>query len=106
MIKLLNSDPETAPAVIGVDICIFGELKDDPSGATVELVEEMQKAGNVILVEQAVTGISVDETENGQYTVGREISYFDQPCNAVCRYDSFGYHAFFCVAGNHAFFPE
>ena len=83
MIKLLNSDPETAPAVIGVDICIFGELKDDPSGATAELVEEMQKAGNVILVEQAVTGISVDETENGQYTVGREISYFDQPCTEL-----------------------
>ena len=83
MIDLLNSDPATAPAVIGVDMCIFGDVESDPSGATKQLAESIKKAGNVILVEQAITGISISETDEGTFTVGRDIQYFDKPCKEL-----------------------
>ena len=83
MIDLLNSDPDVAPAVIGVDMCIFGKMEDDTTGATKRLAEAMKKAGNVVLVEQAITGISINEQEEGNFSVEREIQYFDRPCEEL-----------------------
>ena len=81
MIRLLNSDPDTAPAVIGVDICIFGNPEDDPTGYTDELIDAVREAGNVILVNQAMAGISVEENDGeGTFTVGKTIQSFEEPC--------------------------
>lgn len=83
MIELLNSDPETAPAVIGIDICFTGEVQEEAAFDTARLAEAVQKAGNVILAEQAVSGISIIEDAESGFAAEREVQYFDTPCTAL-----------------------
>lgn len=85
LIELLDSEPETKPAIIGMDI-IFSGTNDSESDR--RLAETVKKSGNVVLASKLETDMQVVRGEDGKYSVqpyiSGEITAYNE-LNSVCE---------------------
>ena len=83
-IAFLNSDPETAPAVIGIDVLYVGESSDP--GADEYLAEVCAEGGNVVVASAATFGsdlvVDVDNYDDF-YMNTRAVLAWDSPSPAL-----------------------
>lgn len=72
IIRQLNSDPENAPAVIGVDVLYVGESGDPEADAA--LVDAAREGGNVVVAAAGTFGVQiVTETDENGEAAGTDI---------------------------------
>ena len=76
-IRHLNSDPEQAPAVIGIDILYVGESADPQADAA--LAEAAADGGNVITAAAATFGSDLVEEDGQFYMDSRAVLAWDSP---------------------------
>ena len=80
-INYLNSDPEQAPAVIGIDVLYVGESAD-PNGDAA-LADAAAMGGNVVTAAAATFGSGLVEGGDGFYMDTRAVLAWDQPFDAL-----------------------
>lgn len=88
LIALLNADPETAPAVIAVDV-VFAGAGD--AGTDAELVRACSLADNVILASEAVYSTTVQQTASGYRLDASQITDVLEPFPALKQATRQGY---------------
>lgn len=86
LIDILSADPESAPAVIGVDIGFYGEKGADDE----KLALAAKNAGNVVLASYVTFGGEVVETDQGFYT-RRAVKTLEQPYSALAEHSVSGF---------------
>jgi len=62
LIKLLNSNPDSRPAVVGLDILLMGESSAD--GTDNYLTEACEEAGNVVVVSKLVYRTLIEQDKD------------------------------------------
>ncbi len=80
LINKLTEDPDSAPAVIAVDIGFFGE-RDEKYDQ--ELVDAVKKAGNVVLVSTATFGSVNTEKSDGTFAESTQVVQLEEPFDAL-----------------------
>ena len=80
-INYLNSDPEQAPAVIGIDVLYVGESADPDGDAA--LADAAGMGGNVVTAAAATFGSGLVEGGDGFYMDTRAVLAWDQPFDAL-----------------------
>jgi len=81
LITRLNADPETRPAVIGVDVLFAGESGDPEADAA--LAEAAAQGSNVITAAAAVFGTGLADTGDGMVLDSRAVLAWDAPYEAL-----------------------
>lgn len=76
LINVLSEDPDNAPAIIGIDVGIFG-YKDSQTDQA--LVDAVRKAGNVVLVESASVGNVINKESDDSFSADREVVAMEEP---------------------------
>lgn len=77
LIRCLNADPASKPAVIGLDLLFSGETAPDQDRVLAEVVKE---GGNVVLASQVVFGKELRESGDWDYM---NVSKYEQPFEAL-----------------------
>ena len=80
-LAFLNSDPETAPAVIGIDV-IYGGQSADPD-ADAYLADTAEWGGNVVTAAAATFGSSLVTDQETFYMDTRSVLAWDTPFEAL-----------------------
>ena len=81
---LNNTDPDSRPAVIGIDILYSGESRD--STADRQLADAAAKFGNVVVASAAEFGTEVADLSGGVYSVrDRAVLGWDAPYEALAE---------------------
>lgn len=89
VIEILNSDPDNAPAVIGIDVLYVGE-SDDPE-ADDALVEAARAGGNVVTAAAATFGSAL-VTEGGNFYMDTQaVLAWDAPFDELAAVTSTGH---------------
>lgn len=87
LIRLLNSDPALAPAVIGVDVGFYGEKEEEQDR---KLAEAAAILDNIVMVSYASFGQEIVETDQGFYTRTR-IMTLEEPYQALREHVDTGF---------------
>ena len=87
LIRLLNSDPALAPAVIGVDVGFYGEKEEEQDR---KLAEAAAILDNIVMVSYASFGQEIVETDQGFYTRTR-IMTLEEPYEALREHVDTGF---------------
>ena len=89
VINILNADPATAPAVIGVDVLYAGESSDPAADAY--LAEAAAYGGNVVTADAATFGSSL-VTEDGDFRMDTmSVLAWDEPYPALAAVSENGH---------------
>ena len=88
-INYLNSDPEQAPAVIGIDVLYVGESADPDGDAA--LAGAAGLGGNVVTAAAATFGSGLVEGEDGFYMDTRAVLAWDAPFDALANLTDTGH---------------
>ena len=87
---LNNADPDSRPAVIGIDVLYTGNSADQDIDR--QLVNAAGQYGNVVLASAAVFGSEASSDENGIYHINeRSIQGFDAPFDELAQAASYGH---------------
>lgn len=81
LIELLSADPETAPAVIALDIGFFGSKNEQDDA---RLAAAAEKAGNVVLASTATFADVIQSTAGG-FTTSTQAVLYETPYDALAR---------------------
>ena len=81
VVGLLNADPDTAPAVIGIDVLYVGESADPDGDAY--LADTADWGGNVITAAAATFGSDLVEGDDGFYMDTMAVLAWDEPFEAL-----------------------
>ncbi|MEG2297213.1 MAG: adenylate/guanylate cyclase domain-containing protein [Clostridium sp.] len=87
LIKLLNQDADTAPAVIGLDIGFFGETDSETDRL---LAEAALSGNNIVATSYATFGKQIIE-EHGAFHTEKIVTTYEEPYNALKTAVSYGY---------------
>ncbi|MDY3617638.1 CHASE2 domain-containing protein [Agathobaculum sp.] len=79
LIDKLCEDPDSKPAVIGVDIGFYGSRTPEEDDA---LVRSVQNAGNVVLVSYASFGTVIEQNAAG-FSLGTSVQTLEEPFPAL-----------------------
>ncbi len=88
-INYLNSDPEQAPAVIGIDVLYVGESADPDGDAA--LADAAELGGNVVTAAAATFGSGLVEGGDGFYMDTRAVLAWDEPFDALANLTGTGH---------------
>lgn len=88
LIRLLNQDEETAPAVIGFDIGFFGAYEEEDDAA---LAEAASILDNVVVTSYASFGKQVTEAADGSFSVQEAVVTYETPYQALAEQVSWGF---------------
>lgn len=88
-INYLNSDPEQAPAVIGIDVLYVGESADPDGDAA--LADAAELGGNVVTAAAATFGSGLVEGTDGFYMDTRAVLAWDEPFDALAAVTDTGH---------------
>ena len=88
-INYLNSDPEQAPAVIGIDVLYVGESAD-PNGDAA-LADAAAMGGNVVTAAAATFGSGLVEGGDGFYMDTWAVLAWDEPFDALAAVTDTGH---------------
>ena len=89
VVGLLNADPDTAPAVIGIDVLYVGE-SSDPDGDAY-LADTADWGGNVVTAAAATFGSDLVEGETGFYMDTMAVLAWDEPFEALAAAADIGH---------------
>ena len=89
VIGLLNADPDTAPAVIGVDVLYVGESADPDSDAY--LADTAEWGSNVVTSAAAAFGSDLVENSDGFYMDTMAVLAWDEPFEALANATGIGH---------------
>lgn len=89
VISFLNSDPELAPAVIGIDVLYVGESSDPDNDAY--LAESAEWGGNVVTAAAATFGSDLVVDDSGFYMDTMAVLAWDEPFGALADASQFGH---------------
>ena len=81
VISILNADPDTAPAVIGIDVLYVGQSADPEGDAY--LAETADWGGNVVAAAAATFGSDLVDHEDGFYMDTMAVLAWDEPFEAL-----------------------
>lgn len=88
LLARLNQDPQTAPAVIGLDIGFFGE---SDVGADRELAQAAAALDNVVATSYASFGREVQEAEDGNFSMKESVMTYEIPYEDLRRHIHYGF---------------
>ncbi len=88
LLQVLNQNPDTAPAVIGLDIGFFGE---SDARADKELAQAAALLDNVVATSYASFGKEVHEGEDGSFSTENTVITYEIPYEALNRHIRFGF---------------
>lgn len=88
-VNYLNSDPEQAPAVIGIDVLYVGESADLDGDAA--LADAAGLGGNVVTAAAATFGSGLVEGGDGFYMDTRAVLAWDEPFDALAAVTDTGH---------------
>ena len=88
-INYLNSDPDLAPAVIGIDVLYVGESADPDGDAA--LADAAGLGGNVVTAAAATFGSGLVEGTDGFYMDTRAVLAWDEPFDALAAVTDTGH---------------
>ena len=88
-INYLNSDPEQAPAVIGIDVLYVGESADPDGDAA--LADAAELGGNVVTAAAATFSSGLVEGGDGFYMDTRAVLAWDAPFDALANLTDTGH---------------
>lgn len=88
LLQVLNQNPDTAPAVIGLDIGFFGE---SDAKADEELAQAAAVLDNVVATSYASFGKKVHEGEDGSFSTENTVLTYEIPYEALRRHIRFGF---------------
>ena len=81
VVGLLNADPDTAPAVIGIDVLYVGESADLEGDAY--LADTADWGGNVVTAAAATFGSDLVDSEEGFYMDTMAVLAWDEPFESL-----------------------
>lgn len=84
----LNEDPDTAPAVIGLDIGFFGESDRE---ADEKLAYAASLLDNVVTTSYASFGTQVEETSDGGFSAKEAVATYEIPYEGLRENVSYGF---------------
>lgn len=87
LLRQLNGDPDTAPAVIGLDIGFFGETD---SQSDRELAQAAALFDNVVTTSYATFGKAVREEEGG-FQVSKQVMTYEEPYEELKEHVTWGF---------------
>jgi len=87
LLRVLNGDPDLAPAVIGLDIGFFGEGTKEADEA---LREAAALADNVVTTSYASFGKEVSE-QDGQFYTKEKVSTYEVPYDGLKEHVEYGF---------------
>ena len=88
-INYLNSDPEQAPAVIGIDVLYVGESADPDGDAA--LADAAELGGNIVTAAAATFGSGLVDGADGFYMDTRAVLAWDAPFDALAAVTDTGH---------------
>lgn len=88
LLRALNQNPETAPAVIGLDIGFFGE---SGTAADDELARAAALLDNVVTTSYASFGKEIQEEGSGNFSAKESVVTYEVPYENLRRYVSYGF---------------
>lgn len=88
LIRLLNQNEETAPAVIGFDIGFFGAYDEEDDRA---LADAASKLDNVVVTSYASFGKQVTEGTDGSFSVQESVVTYETPYEELSKWVSWGF---------------
>lgn len=88
LIRLLNQNEETAPAVIGFDIGFFGAYDEEDDRALAEAAAQMD---NVVVTSYASFGKQVTEDRDGSFSVQESVVTYETPYEDLSKWVSWGF---------------
>ncbi len=88
LITVLNENPDTAPAVIGLDIGFFGESNLE---ADQKLAQAASLLDNIVVTSYASFGRKVEETENGDFSTKEAVVTYEIPYEDLRQHVSYGF---------------
>lgn len=77
LIKLLNSNPDSRPAVVGLDILLMGESSAD--GTDNYLTEACEEAGNVVVVSKLVYRTLIEQDKDTYFYDEWNVDMIEKP---------------------------
>lgn len=89
VVGFLNADPDTAPAVIGIDVLYVGESADPDGDAY--LADTADWGGNVITAAAATFGSDLVENDAGFYMDTMAVLAWDEPFEALAAVTDTGH---------------
>ena len=89
VIGILNADPQTAPAVIGIDVLYVGGSADPEADAY--LAEMAELGGNVITAAAATFGSDLVDSTDGFYVDTMAVLAWDAPFDALAAVTAQGH---------------
>ena len=89
VVSFLNSDPELAPAVIGIDVLYVGESSDPDNDAY--LAGSAEWGGNVVTAAAATFGSDLVVDDSGFYMDTMAVLAWDEPFGALADASQFGH---------------
>ena len=88
LLEVLNQNPETAPAVIGLDIGFFGE---SDASADKALAEAAALLDNVVMTSYASFGKEVEEGTGGAFLTRESVVTYEIPYAGLREHVSYGF---------------
>lgn len=88
ILRVLNQNPDTAPAVIGLDIGFFGESTPE---ADLALSEAASLIDNVVVTSYASFGQEIVEKESGSFSAKESVVTYEIPYDGLREHVSYGF---------------
>ncbi len=88
LVALLNEDPDTAPAVIALDIGFYasGDEKTDQA-----LMDAVSKQDNIVTVSYATFGKQIESEQEGHFWVSDRVKTYEIPFEGLREHVSWGF---------------
>lgn len=89
LVSLLNENPDTAPAVIALDIGFYSESENKNTDQA--LIDAASKLDNVVMVSYATFGKEISEQENQEFHVNKTIQTYEIPFEDLRKHVTWGF---------------